>query len=82
MGLIDELQALEEPQPGPRCTIAVLLEKLTDQEGAALIKAIDEGKATSTAISQALEKAGHRIAAQTITRHRRRSTSKGCRCER
>lgn len=83
MSLIDELSNLDEPLVrGPRCSIALLLEKLTDAEKTALIGAIDNSNLTYSSIARALNRAGHKVLPTTIKRHRQRGTSDGCRCAR
>lgn len=68
---------------GPTCTVGQVLQALEqdDPDGhAALVKILDEKHVSSTLIADTLTARGHRVAAQTIRRHRLRVQSSGCSC--
>lgn len=69
-------KATEARQPGPRCAVAVLLQKLIPKDRTALNAALDDNSITGIAIAEVLTADGHRIGASSITRHRGR----GCAC--
>jgi hypothetical protein len=69
MSLLDEAQQSTVTK-GTTCTVTVLLQSLSPSEQAELIEAL-ESSVQSFALSRALANRGHRIAGQTIGRHRR-----------
>ncbi|GAA2439806.1 hypothetical protein [Streptomyces glaucus] len=85
LSLAHELQELENapaPSRGPRCSVGAFLAAAADNDAAALRQALDNDRITSRAIADILSKHGEHITAYTVARHRRRSESNGCRCER
>lgn len=72
MGLRDELTNLPTP-PGPRCSVAVIIEKLGD-EGPELVELLAETHEHS-AIVKLLKGRGFSVSAPTVGRHRRRQCS-------
>lgn len=81
--LASRLSALANPQPGPRCYVALLLEDLatTDPQGRdALIASIDDHSLNATILARALAEAGFQIKTHSIRRHRKRGTGNGCAC--
>lgn len=79
--LLDELTPANQVQ-GMRCTLGVLLKELPDTTRQKLQVKIDDLKISSGQISKVLIESGHQISADIVQRHRRRSTSNGCRCAR
>lgn len=73
--LADHLAAAHTNR-GSRCTMAKLLESLTDPDRDALVKAMGS-EMPGQAIARALRAAGHEISGTTVQRHRRGD----CRCE-
>jgi hypothetical protein len=69
MSLLDEAQQAIVTK-GTTCTVTILLQSLSPQEQAELVEAL-ESSVQSTALARALQNRGHRIAGQTINRHRR-----------
>lgn len=56
---------------GPACTVGQLLDSLPDDERPAVAAALDDPSIPYTVLSRALGKAGHKIGAETIRRHRK-----------
>lgn len=83
MPLVDDLAHLEAVKPlhGPRCTIEVILEQVQPAEAQAIIEAIDNHRIAASVLARTLTQNGYRVAQRTITRHRRRGTADGCRCD-
>ena len=77
MSLLDDIEA-ERTLKGPRCSIAVLLERLApdDAEGLRAKLAEPPEVITHAAIGRVLRKRGHWMQDSTISRHRRRQC--GC----
>lgn len=69
MSLIDEAKA--ETRKGPPCGVGVLIASDPDGFGAEVVEALDDLDCTAAALSRALAKHGHRVAPDTIRRHRR-----------
>ena len=68
---------------GPACSIAVLLEQLDGQDAAAagaLRAVVDSDAVAPSALARTLSARGHRLAPNTIRRHRRRLSGDGCAC--
>lgn len=81
--LASRLSALANPQPGPKCYVALLLADLaeTDPQGRdALVASIDDHSLNATILAQALADAGYGIKTHSIRRHRKRGTGNGCAC--
>jgi hypothetical protein len=74
MSLLDEAQQAMVTK-GSTCTVFVLLESLSPSEQAELTEAL-ESSVQGHALARALNNRGHRIAGQTINRHRRQEC--GC----
>ena len=70
MALSDALKAEAGKKPGPRCIACILIDRLSDDDTAALDAAFADLSITSTAIVRALASEGHKIGAETIRRHR------------
>ena len=77
MSLLDDIEA-ETTGTGPRCTVALLLRGLTDDDRADLETALANPAIPASAIHRALHKRGHSIGDTTLQRHRRGT----CRCPR
>ena len=77
MTLLDDIKA-ETTGAGPRCTVALLLAGLTDDDRADLTAALANPSIPSSAIHRVLHKRGYAIADTTLHRHRRGT----CRCPR
>ena len=71
MALSDALKAETIKKPGPVCTVCILLTTLAKDDAGALSSALSDFAVTSAAISRALLSEGHRVAANTLSRHRR-----------
>jgi 3-methyladenine DNA glycosylase Tag len=69
MSLLDEAQQAMTTK-GTTCTVTSLLQSLSPSEQAELTEAL-ASSVQSSALSRALANRGHRIAGQTINRHRR-----------
>ena len=84
MSLSARLAEASNPRRGPRCSVAVLLDKLAveDPQGLAdLQAAIDNKSLSTTVIVRALQESGHdTVRTDAIRRHRRRGGPDGCRC--
>lgn len=83
MSLIDDLAGVESrpsPYPGPRCTVALILAQISDDERGSLTRLIDNPTVPGSRIAEALTKNGYEITDKTVLRHRKRGTSTGCRC--
>lgn len=71
MSLLSDIEAAEAAtRKGPRCSIAIILEALSEDDAAGLRRALDAKKAK--AIATGLRSNGHQVAAETIRRHQRR----------
>lgn len=79
--LLDGLNADYQIQ-GMRCTFGTLLKELPETTREKLQSKIDDPKIPAARLSKVLLEAGHRITADTVQRHRRRSNPSGCRCPR
>lgn len=71
--------AAESGRPGPICTVATLLAALPPEDAATLTEALASPLYTSAKIERALRAEGHRIAAQTLGRHRKGECACGTR---
>ncbi|MFJ4342708.1 hypothetical protein [Streptomyces sp. NPDC088915] len=83
-GLINDLDALTSappPRKGPLCTVALILDTL-DEPAAAKLREVLDSPASAPQVADALTRNGHPVQAPAVARHRRRSTSSGCRCPR
>lgn len=76
MGLADAFAQGPPIVKGPACSVAVLLEQLSDDDKAALLAAFNDKRWRSSAISSQLESEGIDLHASTIARHRRGA----CKC--
>lgn len=56
---------------GPTCSVGQLLDALPDDERDAVASALADPAHPYTVLSRALGKAGHKIGAETIRRHRK-----------
>ena len=78
MALTDRVKSKPTPaMTGKPCSIGALIERLPDDEVAALNRMLGEGW-TQPEIYAALESEGHVVGFQSINRHR----SRACRCYR
>ena len=71
MTLAERLTATNVGEPGPRCTVCVLLAELTDADRATLSDALAGDVYTSRQIADALTAEGHPVRNNTVARHRR-----------
>jgi hypothetical protein len=58
-----------------RCTVAILLQTLPEQDAADFRAALDDSTIMSTAIAQVMKAHGHNIAYEPVQRHRRGACS-------
>lgn len=63
---------------GPRCTVWLILNAMSDEDRATLQGVLDDPRYESSQIARVLTSNGHRVADGTVSKHRR----KGCACER
>lgn len=77
MPLADDLAAADPTRPGPRCTVGVAMEQMSDEDRAALAAAFARDDLPTTRIAEILQANGYDLKALTVHRHRRG----GCRCE-
>lgn len=68
--LFDDIKQTQS-QKGNRSRIAEILEALPEDERKDLIKALDDHSIPASNISKALEKRGHKLAINVISRYRR-----------
>jgi tRNA A37 N6-isopentenylltransferase MiaA len=65
--------------------VATVLRRLADDSpdaAAAAKQLLDNDTVRASRIAETLTKHGHPVAAQSVSRHRRRGQHNGCRCER
>lgn len=55
---------------GPRCSMCVIAEGLTEADRASLDAALVDLSVTSAAITRALVSEGHKVSAESVRRHR------------
>lgn len=72
MSLRDEVAALVPARPGPRCTIAVVLERLDGDDRRDLLALLADPLVPGSLISRVLIGRGHSVKPPTVNRHRRR----------
>ena len=78
MKLADALAALPPRLPnGPRCTVGAILDKLDDDDRAALTAALDDDEVQGSGLARLLSSRGHKVNGNTIQRHRRGDCSCG-----
>lgn len=85
IGLAQELEALASAPAthrGPQCSVGALLDAADKDVAASLRAVLDSDRITAKAIADTLSRYGDPITAWTVSRHRRRGESNGCRCER
>lgn len=86
VGILDDLQALTSPVPGPPCAVRKALELIAveDEKIAGKVSAlVVDDRVPATGVADVLAKrTGVQMASQTVRRHRRRGTPSGCRCPR
>ena len=82
MSLLDDVNNLskERSQSGPRCGMEILFKEIKKEEQLAIMNALGNPRLNAAQIARALTRNGHPVNSRTITRHRRRGTSDGCRC--
>lgn len=68
--LFDDIKQTQS-QKGNRSRIGEILEALPDDERKDLLKALDDHSIPASSISKALEKRGHKLAINVISRYRR-----------
>jgi cell division inhibitor SulA len=72
VGLADSLaKAKETSRKGSMCFVCKLLPELNDEDHAELVAALQDVTVYSTVIGKALRLEGHKVADDTIQRHRR-----------
>ncbi len=76
MALADRLESTPQRIHGLPCSIGALLDRLPDDEAAALNRMLHELGWPASRIYDALAAEGHEVGRQTIGRHR----SRACRC--
>ena len=79
MALADALAAERTLLPGPVCGVRKLRDQLDDADLAAFDDALGDVNMTAAQLSRALTRIGHRVADQTISRHRQGKCSCGAR---
>lgn len=72
----------ETPTRRIQCKTAILLNTLEDEDRQALTKVLEDLSITAKQIVDWLRKHGHAISADSVRRHRKRSTGAGCQCPR
>lgn len=84
MDLIAQLNDLHDLKVAPtsRCSISTVLTVVTDDEREALLKALDNPQIRHTDLANVLTRLGYPIKGVTVSRHRNRGESNGCRCPR
>lgn len=82
MDFIAELQALHVVKSvgRPRCSVHFLLQSLPEADREALLVAFDNKQIRHTDLAAFLQSRGFNVSAMTVSRHRNRSQSNGCRC--
>jgi hypothetical protein len=80
--LADALDALaDEPvRVGGKCRVGEILAVLAPDDRAKLITYLGNTGIESTRLARTLTDNGHRVAAASVQRHRRRGTGAGCTC--
>lgn len=78
MPLADDLAAADPTRPGPRCTVGVAIESMSDDDRAALAAAFARSDLPTTRIAEILQANGYDLKALTVHRHRKGE----CRCPR
>lgn len=84
-GLATELEALaQEPRrrTGPECGVGAFLGALDAADAAALQAVLSNGRVSAKAIADTISRHGEAVSSFTVSRHRRRGESNGCRCPR
>lgn len=66
----------------PLCSVHTVLATLPDDEREALLAALDNRQIRHTDLAQVLSSRGFNVSAVTVSRHRNRGESNGCRCPR
>lgn len=82
---MDDLSVIEARRgtyPGPQCTVARILNQLTDDDRDHLVRVIDNTDIPGSVIAGALTRNGYSVADKTVLRHRKRGMSSGCHCPR
>lgn len=84
MDFIAELQELHNVKSvvKPRCSVHHVLESLPEAERDALLAALDNKQIRHTDLATVLQNRGFIVSAITVSRHRNRGESSGCRCPR
>jgi len=84
MDFIAELQALHvvKSVQKPKCSVYYLMESLPEGDREALLAAFDNREIRHTDIATLLQKRGFNVSSITVSRHRNRGESNGCRCPR
>lgn len=63
---------------GPRCSVRIVLDSLSDEDRVALEAALEDRRFSSRFLRETLQEEGHMFARQTIDRHRNHD----CACSR
>jgi hypothetical protein len=66
----------------PLCSVHTALVSLDDNEREALLAALDNRQIRHTDLARVLSDRGFNVSAVTVSRHRNRGESNGCRCPR
>jgi hypothetical protein len=66
----------------PLCSLHTALVSLDDNEREALLAALDNRQIRHTDLARVLSDRGFNVSAVTVSRHRNRGESNGCRCPR
>ena len=66
----------------PLCSVHTVLGTLDDNEREALLAALDNRQIRHTDLARVLSDRGFNVSAVTVSRHRNRGESNGCRCPR
>ena len=66
----------------PLCSVSTVLATLPDDEREALMAALGNRQIRHTDLAQVLSNRGFKVSAVTVSRHRNRGESNGCRCPR
>ncbi|MFC7912274.1 hypothetical protein ACWDRX_25140 [Streptomyces nigra] len=85
VGLAAELDALSDEPPlrrGPECSVGAFAAALGEADAAALNTALESSRITAKGIADTISRHGDPVSAFTVSRHRRRGESHGCRCPR
>jgi L-ribulose-5-phosphate 3-epimerase UlaE len=64
----------------PLCSLHNVLVSLDDEEREALLAALDNRQIRHTDLARVLSERGFNVSAVTVSRHRKRGESNGCRC--